>query len=262
MKIKIGMIGGGNMGGAIISGIRKHYNVAVCEQDSKRRQWLKKKYKVMTGDLKTVVQRSQVIILAVKPQSFDALLKELKPFLSKGQLVISIAAGITIPFIERRLGKKTRIIRTMPNLPVQVGEGITGICSGKAATRKDLVLAQKLFSCIGVTLVLAEKHMDAITAASGSGPAYVFLFIETMVKALQALGFDKRTSKALVMQTILGSLDLFVQQKEDASVLRARVTSKGGTTQAAMDVFRKHDFERIFKEALLAAKRRAKQLSK
>lgn len=261
-KIKIGIIGGGNMGGAIIGGICKEYNVSVREQDQKRLQWLKRKYKIVTGDLKTVVKRSQVIILAVKPRSFDSVLKELRPLLKQDQLVISIAAGITCRYVEKRLGTKTRVIRAMPNLPAQVGEGITGICAGKAAGKKDLIFAQVLFSRVGVTAVLEEKYMDALTAASGSGPAYVFLFIESMTKAVRALGFDEKTSRALVLRTIIGSLDLLVQQKEDAGVLRARVTSKGGTTQAAMDVFAKHDFKMVFKEALSAAKKRAKELSK
>ena len=201
-KIKIGMIGGGNMGGAIIGGICKEYNVFVCEQDQKRLQWLKGKYKVASGDLETVVKRSQVIILAVKPQNFDSVLVELRPHLTQDQLVISIAAGITCRYIEKRLEPKTHVIRTMPNLPAQVGEGITGICAGKAAKNKDLILAQQLFSCVGVTVVIDEKYMDAITAASGSGPAYVFLFIESLTKAVRSLCLDEALTKALVLQTI------------------------------------------------------------
>lgn len=250
------------MGGAIIGGIYKKYNVAVCEQDQKRLQGLKRKYKIATGNLKTVVKKSQVIILAVKPQSFDSILKELKPFLTQNHLVISIAAGITCHYIEKRIRAKVRVIRAMPNLPAQVGEGITGICAGKAAKNKDLILTQQLFSCVGTTIVIDEKYMDAITAASGSGPAYVFLFIESLNKAVQSLGFDKKLAKALVLQTIKGSLNLLNEQKEDAGVLRARVTSKGGTTQAAMDVFKKYDLDKVFKAALNAAKKRARELSK
>jgi pyrroline-5-carboxylate reductase len=262
MKIKIGMIGGGNMGGAIISGICKEYNVSVCEQDPKRRQSLKRKYKIATGDLEAVVKKSDLIILAVKPQSFDSILKELKPHLDEDQLVISIAAGITCRYIEKRLREKTRVVRAMPNLPAQVNEGITAVCSGKAAMKKDLILAQLLFSCVGVTAVVEEKYMDGITAASGSGPAYVFLFIESLKKAVRSLGFEEKVANALVIQTIKGSMTLLSEQKEDAGVLRARVTSKGGTTQAAMDVFKKSNFEKVFKTALSAAKKRAKELSK
>jgi len=261
MKTKIGIIGGGNMGGAIIGGIHKNYAVAVCEQDKKRCAALKRKYKVTVGDLKTVVEESQMIILAVKPQSFDAVLREIRPLFSKNKLIISIAAGITCHYIEKRLGGKARVVRAMPNLPAQVGQGMTGICLGKAAARSDLILACQLFGCIGKTVVVEEKWMDAITAASGSGPAYVFLFIECLNKAVRSLGLDEALSRELVLQTIRGSLDLLDHQKEDAAVLRARVTSKGGTTQAAMDVFKKNNTEKIFKDALKAAKKRARELS-
>ena len=250
------------MGGAIIGGICKEYSVSVCEQDQKRVQWLKEKYKIAAGDLKTVVKRSEVIILAVKPQNFDSVLIELRPHLTQDQLVISIAAGITCRYLQKMLGAKVRVIRTMPNLPAQVGEGITGICAGKAANNKDLILVQQLFSCVGTTIVVEEKWMDAITAASGSGPAYVFLFIESFNNAARSLGFDEALAKALVLQTIKGSLDLLDSQGGDAAAMRARVTSKGGTTQAAMDVFTKHDFKKVFKEALMAAKKRARKLSK
>ena len=133
---------------------------------------------------------------------------------------------------------------------------------GKAAQKKDLTLAQQLFSYVGATVIIEEKYMDAITAASGSGPAYVFLFIESLNKAVRSLGFNEHLSKVLVLQTIRGSFDLLIRQKEDAAVLRARVTSKGGTTQAAMDIFKKMKFEKVFKTALNAAKKRAKELSK
>jgi len=261
MKTKIAIIGGGNMGSAIIAGISKKYNVSVCEQDPKRRQQLKRKYKVATGDLKTVVKRSQVIVLAVKPQSFDKVLKEIASHVTKDKLIISIAAGITCRYIEKKLGRKIHVIRTMPNLPVQVGGGITGICSGKAALKSDLKLAKNIFNCIGKTVDIEEKRMDAVTAVSGSGPAYVFQFIEHFNNAAVSLGLDKKLANELVLQTIQGSLDLLEQEKKDAGQLRAKVTSKGGTTQAAIDVFQQNKSEKVFKSALSAAKKRAKELS-
>lgn len=262
MKTRIGIIGGGNMGGAIIAGVHKKYRVSVCEQDQRRRQLLKRKYQVAVGDLAAVVKRSQVIILAVKPQNFDSVLKDMKPLVTGNQLIVSIAAGMTCRYIEKRLGNKIRVVRTMPNLPAQVGEGITAICSGKSAKRKDVLLVQQIFSCVGTTMIVNEKYMDAVTAASGSGPAYVFLFIESFQKAVRSLGLSEALTESLVSQTVKGSLDLLKQQKEDASVLRSRVTSKGGTTQAAMDVFKKYKFEKAFRLALNAAKKRAKELSK
>ncbi len=262
MKTKIGIIGGGNMGGAIIAGISKQFSVSVCEQDQKRCQQLKRKYKVPTGDLRAIVERSHAVIIAVKPQNFEKLLKQIRPFVTKDKLIISIAAGITCRFIEKVLGRKAHVVRTMPNLPVLVGCGITGICSGKSAVSKDLLLARRIFSCIGKAVVVEEKWMDAITAVSGSGPAYVFQFIEQFNNAARSLGLDKNLANELVLQTIQGSLNLLEQDKKDAGQLRVQVTSKGGTTQAALDVFRKKRSENIFKSALSAAKKRAKELSK
>jgi len=262
MKTKIGIIGGGNMGSAIIAGISKQYNILVCEQDKKRCQQLKRRYKVTTGDLKTVIEKSRAVILAVKPQNFDKLLKQIRPLAAKEKLIISIAAGITCQYIQKRLGSNVHVVRAMPNLPVQVGEGITGICSGKMAVKGDLILACRIFSCIGQAVVVEERWMDAITAVSGSGPAYVFLFIEYLNKAAISLGLEKNLARDLVAQTIRGSMDLLEHQKIDAGVLRAKVTSKGGTTQAALDVFQKNKLEKVFKSALSAAKKRAKELSK
>ncbi len=262
MKNKISIIGGGNMGTAILSGIQRKFAVSICEKDAKRGQYLKKKFKVAVDDVQSVVTKSGVIILAVKPQDFDQILAEVRPFINKDKLVISIAAGIPTLYIEKRLGAKVRVIRTMPNLPAQIGEGMTGICKGKWASSADLSLACKIFNNIGQTVIVEEKWIDAITAVSGSGPAYVFLFVECFIKAARALGFDEKQSKQLVAQTIHGSLNLLESQNEEAGVLRSRVTSKGGTTQAAMDVFFRRDIEGIFVEALTAAQHRAKQLSK
>jgi len=262
MKTKIGIIGGGNMGGAIIAGILKHFRVLICEQDQKRRQQLKRKYKITPGNLKTVVENSQVIILAVKPQNFERLLKTIRFFVTKDKLVISIAAGITCKYIEKRLESNIHVVRAMPNLPAQVGRGITGICPGKTTVNKDMILARRIFNCIGEVVIVNEKKMDAITAVSGSGPAYVFQFIEQFNSAAVSLGLDKNSAKNLVLQTIKGSLDLLEKQKEDAGQLRAKVTSKGGTTQAAIDVFQKRKSKEIFKAALSAAKKRARKLSK
>ncbi len=261
-KITVGMIGGGNMGSAIIAGIYKKFAVGVCEQDQERAQALKQKYKVGCGDLKTIVAQSKIIILAVKPQNFDDVLGQLRSYLTKDHLVISIAAGITCAYIEKRLAGNVRVIRTMPNLPAQVAQAMTGMCRGQFATEKDLTCASQIFSNIGKIVLVDEKFMDALTAVSGSGPAYVFLFIECLQKAGVRLGFSDEISKLLVYQTFQGALSLLEKENVAASILRERVTSKGGTTQAALDVFEKNKIEKIFTKALLAARKRAKELAK
>ena len=195
-------------------------------------------------------------------QGVPELLEEIKVFNIKDKLFVSIAAGITTSFIEKKLGKDVRVIRTMPNLPAQVKQGITAICGGKNSKKKDISLVADIFKEIGKTVIVEEKMIDAVTAVSGSGPAYVFLFVECFVKAAQSLGFDAATSKELVLQTLKGSLCLLDNCNEDAGVLRSRVTSKGGTTQAALEVFAKGKFEKTFKTALLSARKRAKELSR
>lgn len=256
----IGIIGGGNMGEALIKGLYAKYPIYVCETNAPRVKYLKGKYKgIVLGDLK-VVESASVIILAIKPQDMEALLKQIPD--GKSKLFISIAAGLTTKFFEKHLGGKMRVVRAMPNMPALIGEGITGICSGHFAKTADLKLAQSILEAIGETVIVKEDMMDAVTAVSGSGPAYVFLFVEQWINAAMKLGFDQFQAKQLVYKTLLGSAHLLEQSPFDASELRVKVTSKGGTTQAAMDVFSKAKFDQLMYRALLAAKKRAKELAK
>ncbi len=260
--LKLGIIGGGNMGAAIISRTFKKYRIAVCEKDAARSSFLKKKFGAVCLDLKDLVTNSDVIILAVKPQDMESVLDQIKTFLTSKKLVISIAAGLTTYFLEKRLGKSVRIIRTMPNMPAQIGQGVTALCKGKQATAKDLQIAEKIFANIGQTVIVDEKLIDAVTAVSGSGPAYVFLFVECFLNAAQKAGLKLETAQKLVDATLFGSVNLYLQSKEPAGQLRAKVTSKGGTTQAALDVFTSCDFKKMFAEAVCAAKVRAKELAR
>ncbi len=250
------------MGAAILAGIVKDYTVTVCESDRKRAAVLKRRFRVSIGSLAEVVKNSRILIVAVKPQNFDAILIQLKLLCRKEHVIISIAAGITSRYMEKRLGANARIIRTMPNLPAQVGQGMTAVCKGGGATVADVKTTCRIFNCVGATVAVDEKWMDAVTAVSGSGPAYVFHFVEMFTNAARALGLDEKLSRDLVAQTLRGSLDLLEQSKEDAGTLRQRVTSKGGTTQAALEVFQKNKADKIFKEALGSAKRRARELAK
>ncbi len=260
-QIKIGIIGGGNMGAAIFNSLKGNFRVSVCEKDKNRCQYLKNlNAKIL--DIKELVQQADTIIIAVKPQDMETLLREVSLFLTKEKLLISIAAGITTAFIEKRVKKYPRVIRTMPNMPAQVQEGITAICLGKFAKKSDGEMARKIFNQLGKTVIVKEELLDAITAVSGSGPAYVFLFVECLIRAAQSLGLGPALSQTLVESTLLGSAHLLNKLKEDPAKLRAKVTSKGGTTQAAMDIFFEHRIDQIFIEALSAAKNRAKELSK
>ena len=258
-KGSIAIIGGGNMGEALVKGLQGR-RLFVCESDLERARHLKSKYKVSIVGLLEAVNAAGTVILAVKPQDMAIVVSQITAVGDK-KLFISIAAGLTTKFFEKNLGGKPKIVRAMPNMPAFIGEGITGVCTGKYAKPADLKSAKEVLSAIGETVTVDEAMMDAVTAVSGSGPAYVFLFVEQWMAAAQALGFNKQQAKDLVYKTLLGSAHLLEKSEFDAATLRAKVTSKGGTTQAALDVFSKARFERTFKQALLAAKKRAKQLA-
>ena len=256
----IGIIGGGNMGEALIKGLHKSNRVIVCEANTARTAYLKKTYKVSIADLHATVKESSVLIMAVKPQDMGAVLNN---FPSQPKLIISIAAGLTTKFFENHFPKrKIAVVRTMPNMPALIGEGITGICAGKHASAADIKLAQKILQTIGQTVIVKESMIDAVTAVSGSGPAYVFLFVEQWMSAAKKLGFKEAEAKAFVYQTLIGSAHLLAASKFDAGTLRAKVTSKGGTTQAAMDIFSNRKFDQLMNDALIAAKKRAGELAK
>ncbi len=250
------------MGTAILAGIRRKFSVKVCEADLERSAFLKSTFKITTQNLETAVKAADVVLLAVKPQDFVKVLNDLRPLVNSKKFIISIAAGISTNYIEKQLGGNIRVIRAMPNMPAQIGEGITAACAGRFAKEVDIRLAVEIFNHIGKTIVVEEYLMDAITAVSGSGPAYVFLFVECLVKAAQTLGLNENQSKELVLKTLTGSVHLLEKSKDDAATLRSKVTSKGGTTQAAMDVFLNQNIEKMFEEALSAAKRRAEELMK
>jgi pyrroline-5-carboxylate reductase len=257
----IGIIGGGNMGEALIKGLYTKHGVHVCETNELRVKYLKEKYKrIVCGELK-VAEAASVIILAVKPQDMELLLKQIPA--GGNKLFISIAAGLTTKFFEKHLGGKARVVRAMPNMPAFIGEGITGICAGLHAKSMDLKFAESILSVIGQTVIVKEPMMDALTAVSGSGPAYVFLFVEQWTNAAMKLGFNGAQARQLVLKTLLGSAHLLAQSPFDAAQLRAKVTSKGGTTEAAMKVFFKGNaFGKLMKDALVAAEKQAKELAK
>ncbi len=258
----IGIIGGGNMGEALVRGLYKTHSVVVVDPSTPRVMLLKKKYDVEVSEIEILVpdKSANIIILAVKPQDMEGVLKRYTQ--TDGKLFISIAAGLTTKFLEKHLGGKVRVVRAMPNLPALINEGITGICAGKYATRADLKTSQRILSAIGKTVVVKEAMMDVVTAVSGSGPAYVFLFVEQWMAAAIALGFSKEEAKQLIYKTLLGSAHLLEKSESDAAELRAKVTSKGGTTEAAMKVFEENNFGKLMKDALTAAKKRAKELAK
>jgi len=265
----IGFIGGGNMAEALIKGIisagvYKADEVLVADIRSERLEYLTGEYKVKRAESNAALAASvDVVVLSVKPQNIDEVLDEIKDAVSKNAVVISIAAGITTAKIAAILGD-VEIIRVMPNTPALIGEGAGALFSANAA-ETSMAAAVKMFGAVGKAVVVdKEELIDAVTAVSGSGPAYFFLLAEEMIKAAEKLGLSARTAKDLVLQTAKGAGLLVARADADGQTpaeLRKKVTSPGGTTEAALKVFAQNRFGEIVMNALSAARNRSRELS-
>lgn len=262
-KQKIGIIGFGNMGQAIAEQLKPAYQVSVFDKGKFR---LKDAGGVnIESDCSGLISKVTTVILAAKPQDFQALLLEVKPSV-KDELIISIAAGITTAFIEKSLGS-VRVIRVMPNMPARIGCGMTCLCKGKFSSIEDLDCADELFSYMGETLRIDEKMMNAVTAVSGSGPAYVCYFLEqdseeflrNFQAAAEAVGFNAQEASLLTKTTYFGTKEYLKNSKLSCGELIKQVASKGGTTEAALKVLDKGG---SLTEAVKAALKRAGQLSR
>ncbi len=264
---KIGIIGCGNMGEALLSRlsnlVEKSTSLMVSETDTARRDYIQTKYKMIVEiDNNELVKFADVIILAVKPKDFDSVLsQEVCCGISNKKLLISIAAGITTKYIEKIVGRDMPVIRAMPNMGALIGESITSISKGSSATSYDMDTAREIFSTIGDVVEVDEKLVDAVTAISGSGPAYFFYLVEALIESARELGISEKVAKQLVVKTALGSAKLLESLKEDPEILRKKVTSKGGTTEAALKIFEKKAVKRIIKDAAKAAHARSRELS-
>jgi len=253
----IGIIGVGNMGKAIASRLNKR--MLISDANVRKLRSAKKKNTLIAKNNIGLAKQANIIILAVKPQNIARVLKEIAPF-SKGKLIISIAAGIKTKIIERRLGK-ARVIRVMPNMPAIIGRGISALAKGRSASKKDLAAARTIFLSLGEVVEVRESLIDAVTAVSGSGPAYYFLLAEAMQKGAAALGLNKRLASQLAKATFIGAAEVAKNTDISATDFIKKVASKGGTTEAALKTFKKTGFERIVKQALEAARNRSRHLS-
>ena len=263
--MKIAFIGGGNMAAALIGGLIKRgvapldlYAIDVSEEARARTA---QQFGVKTGAAADAALAGyDAIVLAVKPQVLKSVSEALAPHLST-QLVISIAAGIRAADLSRWLGGYARIVRTMPNTPALVGMGVTGLAALAGVDEAGRSLASQVLGAVGETVWFDdESKIDAVTAISGSGPAYVFYFIEAMQEAARQLGMDEAQGRALAVATFTGAAQLAAQSGEPASVLRERVTSKGGTTAAALASFDAQGVKDAIVRGVLAADARAKEM--
>lgn len=264
--MKILVIGAGNMGltyaeGMSTSTVLGKHKIRIYDTDPKKITTLKERKEFSVFDnLKDCLPTANLIFLAVKPFHTDALFEEIKPMLKQDQIVVSLMAGVTIPSIQERTGIK-KVVRTMPNLPAKVGKGVTSFTESEEVSKIELIMVRNLLDTTGTSIhVATEKFIDASTGISGSGPAYVFYFMQSMMEAALKMGFSDYDSKVLVSNTFEGAVELFNQSDLSPEGWINRVASKGGTTQAAIDSMEENNVKQLIQDAAYAAFDRAIEL--
>ncbi|MBP7653946.1 pyrroline-5-carboxylate reductase [Candidatus Dependentiae bacterium] len=270
--MKLGIIGCGNMAEAILNGILKSgkikdLEISVIDIDkTKIEKFVSASKKIKACETyKQLFEKSEYIILSVKPQNFSGLFKEIKEYILSKHILVSIAAGISVNKISEFADGKNnlKIVRIMPNTPALVFKGMSGIYFNEFINDAEKTIIKNIFESLGKVLVVeVEEQMNLITAVSGSGPAYLFYFAECFIKAAQSLGFDYESSRTLVYSTIEGASKLMIESNDSAEQLRRKVTSPGGTTEAAIKCFSEHKFEETVIEAVKSAKNKADELGK
>lgn len=264
-ELNICFIGGGNMAAALIGGLAGKLtagaNIHVVDLNADALQRLQRQFGVRTATaIDDAIAQSDVIVLAVKPQQMKEVVAQVKPHV-RAQLVLSIAAGIRAADLSRWLGGHDAIVRTMPNTPALIGKGVTGMVAtaGVSAAQRDA--ADAILRAVGETVWLDDEALiDPVTAVSGSGPAYVFYFLEAMQQAAQEMGLTVEQGNALAISTFVGAAQLAAQSDDPVSVLRERVTSKGGTTYAALTSMEQSGVKEAIVKAMKAAAARGREL--
>lgn len=269
--MRLGIIGCGNMGEAILRGILEKKLIGseaiICSDKNKDKlKQIHSRYGIMpTESNRELAEKCGVLLIAVKPQDSATVLQDIKsaaPFsLLRKKLVLSICAGIKTAQLEKELGNVS-VIRAMPNMGAQIGQAISALSWGKYAALDHKKTARDIFTCIGEVVELQEELLDAVTAVSGSGPAYFFYLTENLIRTAEEFGIPANIARALVVKTALSSAMLLESSGKDPQALRKEVTSPGGTTEAAFNVFNKHKLDNILSRGFKAAADRAKELSK
>jgi pyrroline-5-carboxylate reductase len=265
---KIGFIGGGNMAASLIGGLiadgTTPSQIRVAEPDAQRAESLKQQFAVqIAADNGALVEESDVVVLAIKPQVLRDVCQQIAEQVQASRpLIISVAAGIRIGDIDRWLGEDNAIVRTMPNTPALVQCGATGLYANTKVDENQREIAERIMRAVGLTQWLEnEAMMDAVTALSGSGPAYLFLVIEALQQAGCKLGLSGESSRVLALQTAFGAAKMALESSESSAELRRRVTSPGGTTERAISILEEGDLRGLFEKALSGARDRAQELA-
>jgi pyrroline-5-carboxylate reductase len=266
--LRFAFIGGGNMAEALLKGLLSGLSVdpgriTATDVLSERRSYLETTYGISTAaDNPLVVQDSDVVILAVKPQTMPAVLEAIAPVVTRDQLIISIAAGITLQTLHHALGAEHRVVRVMPNTPALVLSGAAGISPGGAATPQDVALVERIFGAVGRAMVVSDDMMDAVTGLSGSGPAFVFALIEGLSDGGVLMGLTRQVATVLAAQTVLGAAQMVLEAGRHPGDLKDMVTSPAGTTIAGMHALERGGLRGLMMEAVRCATERSAALGR
>ncbi|NQT22940.1 MAG: pyrroline-5-carboxylate reductase [Candidatus Omnitrophica bacterium] len=267
LRINIGIIGCGNMGEAIIKGVISKKvidkrNIYVSDKIKTKSTAMRTKYGINAKSFNTsLVRRSDVVIIAVKPNSTEKLLSEIKYFIDRKKLIVSIMAGVRLDSLGKVLCESIPIARVMPNIAAFVGESISAISYNRFVKKYQKTIVKNIFSGIGEVAEISEEMQDSFTSLYGSGPAYFFYIIECFIEAAMREGFSRKNAASYVKQIIKGSSKFLQLTDVSAQTLREKVTSKGGTTEAAIKVFEKNNLKQLVKDAIRAGRNRSKHLS-
>lgn len=267
MNGKIAFIGAGNMAEAVISGI-VHQGILPKEQitvtnrsNADRLEEIGNTYQVRTSmDKEQVVREADMVLLATKPYDLEEMLTSIRSYIQPHQLIISVVAGISTDFISRLIGQETPVVRTMPNTSAAVGASATAIAAGKYAGAEHIRQVEAMFNTIGLTQVVEEADMHIVTGISGSGPAYIYYLVEAMENAAVEAGLDAETAHKLITQTVVGAGEMLKDSGEPASLLRKKITSAKGTTEAGVKSLERNDFAATIKDCVESARKRSVEL--
>lgn len=263
----IGFLGAGNMAEAIIGGLL-HGGVVTPDRivasgpRAERMAELTGKYGIVAADNVGVARRADILVLSIKPQILEKVVREVASSVGPGALILSVAAGVDTATIESHLPSGARVVRAMPNMPALVRAGATAIARGRHASDADLAEAKTIFDAVGLTVILDELHLDAVTGLSGSGPAYIFLILEALADAGVKVGLSRRNAQKLAAQTVMGSAKLLLETDEHPGRLKDTVTSPGGTAIAGLHTLEEGGLRTTLINAVETATKRARELGK
>jgi pyrroline-5-carboxylate reductase len=264
----ITFIGAGAMAEALISGMTKtlyrpEQIIVTNRCDQKRLEYMKKTYGVRIETNKgKAVKEADIVILAMKPKDAVEGITSIAPMIDVHQLIISVLAGVTTETIVSLIGKNVAVIRAMPNTSAAIGQSATAISQGRFASEAHLAVAKTLFETVGIVTVVPEHDLHAVTALSGSGPAYVYYLVEAMEKAAEEIGLDRTVAKELILQTIIGAAQMLQTTNKHPSILRKEVTSPGGTTEAGIQVLERYRYQEAVVACIKRATERSEELGK